>query len=114
MAPPSSSVDRRLDLLLANAKFLRWTVEQYLFFGGYPGAASLIEDDDRWRRYLLDSLMEPTISRDILLMTRVDKPALLRQLFRLGCEYSSQILSYQKVLGQLQDAGNTTTLAHYL
>jgi len=91
-----------------------WTSKQYLYFGGYPGAASLIEDEDRWRRYLLDSLIETTISRDILLMTRVDKPALLRQLFRLGCEYSGQILSYQKVLGQLQDAGNTTTLAHYL
>jgi hypothetical protein len=91
-----------------------WTIEQYLYFGGYPGAASLIEDEDRWRRYLLDSLIETTVSRDILLMTRVDKPALLRQLFRLGCEYSGQILSYQKVLGQLQDAGNTTTLAHYL
>jgi hypothetical protein len=91
-----------------------WTIEQYLYFGGYPGAAPLIQDEDRWRRYLLDSLIETTVSRDILLMTRVDKPALLRQLFRLGCEYSGQILSYQKVLGQLQDAGNTTTLAHYL
>jgi hypothetical protein len=91
-----------------------WTVDQYLYFGGYPGAASLIEDEERWRRYLLDSLIETTLSRDILLMNRVDKPALLRQLFRLGCEYSSQILSYQKMLGQLQDAGNTTTLAHYL
>ena len=93
-------------------------IDQYLFFGGYPGAASLIgdtiEENDRWRHYLLDSLIETTVSRDILLMNRVDKPALLRQLFRLGCVYSSQILSYQKMLGQLQDAGNTTTLAHYL
>jgi predicted AAA+ superfamily ATPase len=89
-------------------------VDQFLYFGGYPGAASLIGDEERWRRYLLDSLIETTLSRDILLMNRVDKPALLRQLFRLGCEYSSQILSYQKMLGQLQDAGNTTTLAHYL
>ena len=47
-------------------------------------------------------------------MTRVDKPALLRRLFQLGCLYSGQILSYQKMLGQLTDAGNTTTLAHYL
>jgi predicted AAA+ superfamily ATPase len=47
-------------------------------------------------------------------MTRVDKPALLRQLFELGCAYSGQILSYQKMVGQLQDAGNTTTLSHYL
>lgn len=90
------------------------TVDQYIYFGGYPGAASLISEEDRWRRYLLDSLIETTVSRDILLMNRVDKPALLRQLFRLGCVYSSQILSYQKMLGQLQDAGNTTTLAHYL
>ncbi|MGO8758338.1 MAG: ATP-binding protein [Terracidiphilus sp.] len=91
-----------------------WNADQYIFFGGYPGAAELIGDEERWRRYLLDSLIETTLSRDILLMTRVDKPALLRQLFRLGCEYSGQILSYQKMLGQLQDAGNTTTLAHYL
>jgi predicted AAA+ superfamily ATPase len=90
------------------------SVEQYIYFGGYPGAAPLIEDEDRWRSYLLDSLIETTLARDILLMTRVDKPALLRQLFRLGCEYSGQILSYQKMLGQLQEAGNTTTLAHYL
>jgi predicted AAA+ superfamily ATPase len=47
-------------------------------------------------------------------MTRVDKPALLRRLFDLGCTYSGQVLSYQKMVGQLQDAGNTTTLAHYL
>lgn len=91
-----------------------WGLDQYIYFGGYPGAASLIEDESRWRRYLLDSLIETTLSRDILLMARVDKPALLRQVFRLGCEYSGQILSYQKMLGQLQDAGNTTTLAHYL
>jgi len=68
----------------------------------------------RWRRYILDSLVETTISRDILLMRRVDKPALLRRLFELGCQYSGQVLSYNKMLGQLQDAGNTTTLAHYL
>lgn len=91
-----------------------WTLEQYLFYGGYPGAAPLVADPPRWRAYIFDSLIETTISRDVLLLTRVDKPALLRQLFRLGCDYSGQILSYQKMLGQLQDAGNTTTLAHYL
>lgn len=91
-----------------------WTLEQYIFFGGYPGAASLIGDPLRWSRYIVDSLIETTLSRDILLMTRVDKPALLRRLFQLGCTYSGQLLSYQKMLGQLQDAGNTTTLAHYL
>lgn len=91
-----------------------WDIHQYLFHGGYPGAAPLIEDVTRWGRYVADALIETTISRDILLMTRVDKPALLRRLFQLGCAYSSQVLSYQKMIGQLQDAGNTTTLATYL
>lgn len=92
----------------------QYSLEQYIYFGGYPGASSLIGDEERWRHYILDSLIETTISRDILLMTRVDKPALLRRVFNLGCLYSGQILSYQKMQGQLQDAGNTTTLAHYL
>ena len=91
-----------------------FSLEDYLYFGGYPGAAPLIKDPQRWKRYLLDSLIETTIARDVLLMTRVDKPALLRRLFELGCRYSGQVLSYTKMLGQLQDAGNTTTLAHYL
>lgn len=91
-----------------------FTLEQFLFFGGYPGAASLVDDRQRWGRYIIDSLIESTISRDILMMTRVDKPALLRRLFKLGCDYSGQMLSYQKMVGQLQDVGNTTTLAHYL
>ena len=91
-----------------------WTLDQYLFYGAYPGAAPLIEQPARWARYILDSLIEPTISRDVLLLTRVDKPALLRALFELGCRYSGQILSYNKMRGQLYDAGNTTTLAHYL
>lgn len=91
-----------------------FSLEEYLYFGGYPGAAPLIKDPQRWRRYLLDALIETTISRDVLLMTRVDKPALLRRLFELGCRYSGQVLSYTKMLGQLQDVGNATTLAHYL
>ena len=90
------------------------SLEEYLFFGGYPGAAPLAHQPERWRRYILDSLVETTIARDVLLLTRVDKPALLRRLFELGCRYSGQILSYTKMLGQLHDAGNTTTLAHYL
>lgn len=91
-----------------------FTLDQYLFFGAYPGAAPLISEPSRWARYIKDSLIETTIARDVLLLSRVDKPALLRQLFELGCRYSGQILSYTKMLGQLQDAGNTTTLAHYL
>jgi uncharacterized protein len=91
-----------------------WTLEQYLYFGGYPGAAPLVGDPARWLRYIADSLIETSIARDVLLLSRVDKPALLRRLFELACRYSGQVLSYTKMLGQLQDAGNTTTLAHYL
>lgn len=91
-----------------------WSLDDYVFYGGYPGAAPLIGEPERWSRYILDSLIETSISRDVLLLTRVDKPALLRRLFELACRYSGQILSYTKMLGQLQDAGNTTTLAHYL
>lgn len=91
-----------------------WSLDQYVYYGGYPGAAPLIDQPERWRLYVLDALVETTISRDILLMQRVDKRALLRRLFELGCQYSGQVLSYNRMLGQLQDAGNTTTLAHYL
>jgi len=91
-----------------------FSLDEFIYFGGYPGAASLIEDERRWAAYVLDAIVETTISRDLLLLTRVDKPALLRNLLRLVCDYSAQIVSYQKLTGQLQDAGNTTTLAHYL
>lgn len=91
-----------------------WGLKRFIYFGGYPGSAELAEDETRWREYILDSLIETTLSRDVLLLNPVTKPALLRQLFRLGCEYSGQVLSYNKMLGQLQDAGNTTTLAHYV
>ena len=96
------------------AEAFGWSLDQYVYYGGYPGAAPLTGEPDRWARYILDALIETTISRDVLLMQRVDKPALLRQLFEVGCSYSGQILSFTKMLGQLQDAGNTTTLAHYL
>lgn len=91
-----------------------WSIQQYIYFGGYPGSASLINDEERWKSYIKDSLIETSISKDILMLTRVDKPALLKRLFELGCVYSGQILSFTKITGQLQDAGNTTTLANYL
>lgn len=91
-----------------------FTLDEFLFYGGYPGAAPLARQPQRWARYIADSLIETSISRDVLLLTRVDKPALLRRLFELACRYSGQALSYTKMLGQLQDAGNSTTLAHYL
>jgi predicted AAA+ superfamily ATPase len=91
-----------------------WDLDTYVFYGGYPGAAPLIDDFARWRSYVLESIIEPTVSRDVLSLGRIDKPALLRQLFYLACHYSGQIVSYTKLVGQLQDAGNTTTLAEYL
>ena len=91
-----------------------WNVDQYIYFGGYPGSAALIGDVDRWKNYVKDSLIETVISKDILMLTRVLKPALLKRLFELGSLYSGQILSYTKLIGELQDAGNTTTLSHYL
>lgn len=91
-----------------------WSEEQYVWFGGYPGSAALIDDEERWKSYVVNALVETSISKDILMLTRVDKPSLMKRLFELGCNYSGQILSYTKVQGQLQDAGNTTTLSHYL
>ncbi|OGT32967.1 MAG: AAA family ATPase [Gammaproteobacteria bacterium RIFCSPHIGHO2_02_FULL_39_13] len=91
-----------------------WDLQHYIYFGGYPGSAPLISEPERWLSYIRDSLIETTLSRDILLLNTIQKPALLRRLFQLGCEYSGQIFSYQKMLGQLQDVGNTTTIAHYL
>lgn len=91
-----------------------WNEAQYVWFGGYPASGNLIQEEERWKNYIQHALIETSISKDILMLTRVDKPALMKRLFELGCLYSGQILSYTKLLGQLQDAGNTTTLSHYL
>lgn len=91
-----------------------WDLDRFIFFGGYPGAAPLADDEPAWRAYVTDSLIDTVLSRDVLAMQTVAKPALLRHLFGLAAAFPAQILSYNKMLGQLQDAGNTTTLAHYL
>jgi uncharacterized protein len=91
-----------------------FSLEDYIFYGSYPGAASLVRNEKRWASYVRDALIETTIGKDVLLMSPVQKPALLRRVFDLACRYSGQQLSYQKMMGQLGDAGNTTTLAHYL
>lgn len=91
-----------------------WNLEKFIYFGGYPSSAELADDEQRWRRYIRDSLVETTVSRDLILLSPVLKPALFRRLMQLACEFSGEILSYQKMTGQLKDAGNTTTLAHYL
>jgi predicted AAA+ superfamily ATPase len=116
----SESLAGRFELLHAThwtfnecAECFGWNLDKYIYFGGYPSAAPLVETEDRWAQYIRDSLIETTLSKDILLLNRVEKPALLRQLFMLAAENSGQIVSYQKFVGQLMDAGNTTTLAHY-
>ena len=91
-----------------------WVLDQWLYYGGYPRAAQLIESQQRWSSHIVDSLIDSVLSRDVLQMTPIVKPALLRQLFMLSVHTPAQILSYNKMLGQLQDAGNTVTLAHYL
>lgn len=91
-----------------------FTPEEFVWFGGYPGAADLIKNENRWKEYVKNALIETTISKDILMLTRVQKPALLKRVFELGVAYSGQVLSYSKIVGQLQDAGNTTTISHYL
>ncbi len=91
-----------------------WDLKKWLYFGGYPGAAAFTDDESEWKRYVTDSLIEAVLARDVLQMQKITKPALLRHLFALAATFPAQIFSYNKMLGQLQDAGNTTTLAHYL
>lgn len=91
-----------------------YTLNDFLYFGGYPGSAPLIGDEPRWLEYMNDSVIEPSISKDVISLEEIRKPALMRRLFYLGAPYSGQELSYRKMIGQLDDAGNTTTIAHYL
>ena len=89
-------------------------IDQYIYYGGYPGGAMYINDERRWRKYIKESIVDPAIAKDVLRTKIIYKPALMKQLFELGCAYSSEELSLNKMLGQLQDAGNVTTLASYL
>lgn len=91
-----------------------FTLDDYLFFGGYPGAATLKDDPERWLDYMQNSIIAPSVLRDVIALDRVSKPALMEALFSLGSAYSGQEVSYRKLMGQLDDAGNATTIAHYL
>ena len=99
---------------LEMSQAFNFNLQKYLYFGGYPGAADLVGSLDDWRNFILEAIIAPNIERDVLAMTRVDKPTLLKRVFELGADYSGQILAFHKMLGQLQGAGNTTTLARYL
>ena len=91
-----------------------FSLDKYLFYGGYPGAAKLIEHSDRYEQYIQSAIIEATINKDILMDTPIGKPALLKQTFELAAAYSGNLLSLTKMLGALQDAGNTSTLAGYI
>lgn len=90
------------------------TLDDFLFFGGFPQAQQLRHDFKRWQDYMLEGIIEPTIAKDVFEDEDVRKPALLKALFYLGARFSAQELSYNKIAGQLQDSGNLATLAHYL
>ena len=90
------------------------TLDEWIYYGGYPGAQYYAKNFTRWRKYIRESLVVPAIEKDVILTTNIYKPALMKQLFELGCSYSSELLSLTKILGQLQDAGNVTTLSFYL
>ena len=91
-----------------------FSLEQFIFYGGYPGAATLVSDERRWRNYMQRTIIRPSIEKDVLMTKRILKPELMRRLFELGAGYSAEIVSFNKLIGQLQDAGNTTTMANYL
>ncbi len=91
-----------------------WDFDRFVRFGAYPGAAPFADDEARWRDYIRQSIIEPVISRDILGVSSVTKPALFRQTFELAVQHPAQTLSLQKMLGQLQDRGNVSTIKHYL
>jgi predicted AAA+ superfamily ATPase len=91
-----------------------WDFDTYLRYGAYPGAADFVGDEERWRDYILHSIVEPVLGRDIISLKPVNKPALFRQTFELAVQHPAHIISLQKMLGQLQDRGNAATIKHYL
>jgi predicted AAA+ superfamily ATPase len=89
-------------------------VQQGVRLGGYPGAVALWGDPPRWRAYIRESIIEPAIGRDILLLESVRKPGLLRQLFAACAGHPAEIISLQKLCGKLLEQGALETIAHYL
>lgn len=91
-----------------------YTLDQYIYYGGYPGPAAMIGNEKRWKKYIKDSLVAPAIEKDVIMTSNIYKPALMKRTFELGCGYSGELLSLTKMIGQLQDAGNVTTIAGYI
>ena len=91
------------------------SLEEYIWYGGYPGPAFLIPNEvDRWKAYIQSSVIDSTINRDVLDDGHIANLPLLRKTLELGIAYSGRILSLTKLLGQLQDRGNVSTIAGYL
>lgn len=110
----SSFVSLENNLSFCKLEAFGYSLDEFLFFGGYPGSAPLKAQTDRWFAYMHSSIIEPTLTQDVLEMETVRKPALLRALFEVGAAYSSQEISYRKLLGQLDDRGNTETVSHHM
>lgn len=117
----SASLAGRFELITAthwnyheSVEAFKWDLQQYLAFGGYPAASLLIESNERWRSFILNSIIEPVLGRDLSGIVPISKPALFRQTFELAMMYPCRVISYNKMLGQLQDKGNTATIRHYL
>lgn len=96
------------------AQAFNYSLDDFLYFGGYPASALLKDDHDRWLDYMQNSIIVPSITKDVVSLEQVRKPALMEKLFWIASSFSSQEISYRKILGQLDDAGNPTTLAHYV
>ena len=90
------------------------TIKDYLKFGGYPAAYDLIDDVERWQSFIQNSIVEPVLGKGLQGLAQIKKPALFRQAFELALRYPAQEVSYQKMLGQIQDRGNVATIRQYL
>lgn len=90
-----------------------YTLEDYIIYGGYPGAAALKAEESRWKDYIRSSLIETVLTKDVVALSNISKPSLMQQLFKIACSHPAEIVSYNKFLGQLADVGNVTTLSDY-
>ncbi len=88
--------------------------EEYLKFGGYPASYQLRDDPIQWRSYIRHSILDTVIEKDILIHHKVKSAALFRQAFDLLISYPAQEISFTKLLGQLQNKGNTDLIKGYI
>lgn len=90
-----------------------FSMDEYVYFGGFPGLAPDIQDEDRWRNLMEDSIISPILTRDILEIEEIRNPALLRQVFELACIESAKELSLTKMQGTM-NSGTVPTIKNYL